>query len=97
MTRKEENELYIKSLSHFGVLRQWDKLSEEMSELNQAIMKYRYKPNQKNIQNLHEEIVDVEIVLSQLKTGISHKHMKVHKRNKLEYLKSIVTGKIIVP
>lgn len=96
MTKSEENELFIKSLLHFGVMRQWDKLSEEMSELNQAIMKYRYKPTQENIQNLYEEIVDVEIVLAQLKTGISKRQMKVHKRNKIEYLKSIIERKISV-
>lgn len=78
-------------------MRQWDKLSEEMSELNQAIMKYRYKPTMENIHNLHEEIVDVEIVLAQLKTGISSRVLKVHKRNKLERLNSIVQGKLIVP
>lgn len=55
----------ILAVSRFGDDHQLNKVIEELGELIQAISKYRNKEN--NRDNLIEEIVDVEIMLDQLK------------------------------
>lgn len=96
MTTQQEKEIYARSLSHFGVFRQWDKLIEEMAELTQAVLKERYNPTQENKQRVMEEIVDMQIVLNQLLPLLNKKYMKVYKRNKLLRLEQIINQKIDV-
>jgi len=76
--------LYKKVVSLFGFSNQREMMIEECSELIQAIQNYKQdlgelrviKPNlqqRKSIDNYVEELVDVEIVLSQLKCTIDEK------------------------
>lgn len=55
--------IYEKTLYKFGVNRQIDKLIEEMGELTRALLKYKYN----EINNVHEEFADVEVLLRQLR------------------------------
>lgn len=95
MNRIDEKALYANALNYFGALRQWDKLIEEMAELQQAILKVRYNPTQENKQNLHEEIVDVQVVMSQLLPHMNKNWMRVHKRNKLLKLSYTIGNKTV--
>jgi NTP pyrophosphatase (non-canonical NTP hydrolase) len=60
-----------KIANHYGFSNQLQMLVEEMSELTQAICKYRRYENAKEqvntFENLIEEVADVQIVLSQIK------------------------------
>lgn len=56
-------DIYEKTLHKFGVNRQIDKLIEEMGELTQALLKYKYN----EINNVPEEFADVEVLFRQLK------------------------------
>lgn len=62
---KNEN-IFKQAVDKFGVENQLLKLVEEMAELTQAIIKYRFDPSPQNFKNLIEEYVDVEIVKSQI-------------------------------
>ena len=67
------NPIYAKAVKHFGEENQLLKCVEEMAELQQAIIKFKLyetsTPNNKEIfLNLIEEIVDVEIMINQIKT-----------------------------
>lgn len=54
-------------IEKFGEARQLNKLQEECGELVTAISKFRENPTRGNYNNVIEESVDVDIVLSQLK------------------------------
>jgi len=71
----EDNELdtYNKAISTFGVLSQLDMLCEECAELIHCINKY--KRGRANSKNLINELVDVEITLSQAKLIIKDENL----------------------
>lgn len=83
-----------RAIAHWGADTQTDKAIEEMGELMQAIMKYRHKGHsQERLTSLLEEIADVEIMLTQLKT-IYDKHcvipaIKERKLNRLDEILSV--------
>lgn len=69
---EDNTELFQQAINHFGDSSQMLKTVEEMDKLTQAILKFHLAPiwGKQNIhihRNLLEEMVDVEIMLSQLK------------------------------
>jgi NTP pyrophosphatase (non-canonical NTP hydrolase) len=76
----EEN-IYKKAVRTFGINSRVDLCIEEMSELTQALCKY--KRGLKH--NIEEEMVDVEIMLEQLRLIFNphmlegYKYSKIHK------------------
>ena len=72
---KEQNEVIDLAVQHFGVERQLDKVIEEMSELSQALLKWKWRyengvkiKDQKQLRlKLLDEFVDVSVTLRQLK------------------------------
>jgi NTP pyrophosphatase (non-canonical NTP hydrolase) len=81
--------IYESAIKEFGVKPQVDMLIEEMSELTQALLKWRRGKDV--MDNVHEEIADVEIMLAQIKTGLSLKKIEQHKKYKLERLENLLT------
>lgn len=65
-----EQEVYKAAIDTFGVPKQVDMLIEEMSELTQALLKWR-RGRIAAMENVHEEVADVEIVLAQIKIGLN--------------------------
>jgi NTP pyrophosphatase (non-canonical NTP hydrolase) len=64
----KEKDIYIKAISKHGVHNQLDMVIEECAELIQEINKLkRNNFSEKNLYQITGEIVDVEIMLSQLK------------------------------
>ena len=57
----------IENAEHYGYSEQSLILNEELSELIQAISKYRRDNSKKNFDNIVEEIADVEVMLHQIK------------------------------
>lgn len=60
-----EMNIYNEALIEFGISAQVDMAIEEMSELIQALSKF--KRDKGHIDNIQEEIADVEIMLEQMK------------------------------
>lgn len=78
MYTKEQEQILIEVIDTFGQPHQFFKLIEEMSELSRAISKLSQQdevPTIYDLSNLKEniisEMIDVDIVLWQLKHGIS--------------------------
>lgn len=63
----KDEELYAKAITSYGKQGQTDVAMEEMGELIQALIKYRRKENQENLEHIREEIADVQIMIDQLK------------------------------
>lgn len=80
--------IYQDAIDTFGVPAQVDMLIEEMAELTQALLKWRR--GKQNMDNVHEEVVDVEIVLEQLKTGLNRETLTQYKQQKLERLEKLI-------
>lgn len=88
-----EAEIYQKAIDKFGLSKQEDMLIEEMAELTQAILKYRRNPNGKTLRNVHEEFVDVEIVMKQMGLLLDDSTLFEIKAEKLNRLKDLINGK----
>lgn len=73
------------AIDKFGWDKQVDMLIEEMAELTQALLKVR-RGKEGALDNLHEEIADVEIVLSQIKIKCNQPLLKAWKDRKLQRL-----------
>jgi NTP pyrophosphatase (non-canonical NTP hydrolase) len=80
-----KQEIYADAIKTFGVPSQVDMLIEEMAELTQALLKYR-RGRMGAIDNVYEEVVDVEIVLAQLKTIMPPSNLKYWEEIKLARL-----------
>lgn len=62
--------MYSEVIQHYGLENQTDMLMEECAELIQAANKMkRYPEDHEARRNLIEEIVDVEIMIAQMKIG----------------------------
>lgn len=87
----KEHELYKKALNKWGNNTQILMLFEEIAELQKAVCKLTRKDTG-SIQDVIEEIVDVEIMLGQLKIMIKVPEVDVIelKFKKLKYLKSLI-------
>ncbi len=84
-----ENEIYKDAIYYFGVSHQKIKAIEEMSELIKEIVKDL--DGKGNADHIVEEMVDVEIMMAQLK--IIYKNdaqMKEYKQQKLAYLNNLI-------
>lgn len=82
-----QDKLLYDVINFFGIANQIDIAIEEMSELIQALCKY--KRSFSNLDNLAEEIADVEICMRQINImfeGISPE-IASYKKQKLERLK----------
>lgn len=77
-----------RALSYYGREHQLRKLQEECAELIMAVNKYLEvsEPSQNRVYNLHEEVVDVEILLKQLKPAMDGKLMAKIRRFKTKRL-----------
>lgn len=62
----ERKQILQDAIEHYGPEHQVDRAIEEMAELTKALLKMR-RPNQASWVDVIEEIVDVQIVLDQLK------------------------------
>ena len=78
-------------LDVFGISNQFNKTLEELSELSTKI--YHYKDNKCNVIELMDEIVDVDIMISQLKIYFDEEVIEEYKKAKIERtLKRIESG-----
>lgn len=79
----------IENAEYYGYLEQSLILNEELSELIQAISKYRRNNSKKNFDNIVEEIADVEVMLHQIKhlLGINPKYVEQIKIEKVNRTK----------
>jgi NTP pyrophosphatase (non-canonical NTP hydrolase) len=64
---QSEQTVISMAIEHFGEQSQVNKSQEELAELIQALNKYRMYRSNKTLADLLEEIVDVEIMIKQLK------------------------------
>lgn len=62
------------ALDQWGFDPQMDMVIEEMSELTQAILKYRRNPSYQNAKRVAEETTDVKIVINQLDIAMERKY-----------------------
>lgn len=62
----EREQILQAAIDYYGIDRQVDQAIEEMAELTKALLKMR-RPNHGNLRNVLEEIVDVQIMLDQLR------------------------------
>lgn len=96
MTNEEEYILYYKALNKWGIEFQMDMLIEEMAELTKEIIKSRRMGLIRNQEQIVEELVDVEIMLNQLKLILSdylHSYPALYKNfreKKIERLKKML-------
>ena len=66
MNREVAFKILHKAIEEYGICKLEHMFYEEVGELFQALNKYARNPNSKTLQNIHEEIADVQIVLTQL-------------------------------
>ncbi|NFH81786.1 hypothetical protein FDA09_16915 [Clostridium botulinum] len=64
---EKQTEICNKAIRTFGEHTQMIKTMEELGELTRAISRVLLGQGEERIENLHEEIADVEIMLMQLK------------------------------
>ena len=71
--------------------------SEKLAELTQALSKYKRKNNNKNFDNIIEEIADVEVMLHQIKhfLGINPKYVEQIKIEKVNRTKENIAREMI--
>lgn len=86
MSKDEEIVICSKAIRHFGQYSQIDMAIEEMSELIQALSKF--KRDKEN--NVEEEIADVDIMLTQLKIMFNLKEIENQREFKLKRLERTV-------
>lgn len=83
----DEKIIYWKAIEKFGEQSQYDMLIEEMAELTQAILKNRRRNKPGTItENLHEEFVDVQIVMAQIELCLNPERLTFWKEEKLNRL-----------
>lgn len=69
-------------LDVFGIENQFNKTLEELSELSTKI--YHYRDNKCNVIELIDEIIDVDIMISQLKIYFDENTIEEYKKAKIE-------------
>ena len=96
MTEKE----LIESMAHKnGRLKITFKLREELAELSLALARLDYAvvANEGTISiidNIHEEFVDVEIMMSQMKPLLTQEVYEQKKEEKLEHIKQLLNADV---
>lgn len=90
---EEEKSIYISAIEKYGVDNQISQLHEEIGELMTAIN--RFKRGRVAIDAIEEEIVDVEIMLEQMKVIFNCKEddLKQLRKHKTTRLKERLHGK----
>ena len=86
----KEDHLYFKALSKWGIDTQINMLVEECSELIKAIMKLRRKRNSESLIEFLEELIDVEIMINQMKIFYDKGLLQTIKTQKLEKLQKLL-------
>ena len=86
MSKDEEIVICSKAIRRFGEYQQIEMAIEEMSELIQALSKYK-RGKQHNVE---EEIADVSIMLTQLKIMFDLKEIENQREFKLKRLEGTV-------
>jgi NTP pyrophosphatase (non-canonical NTP hydrolase) len=87
-----QSNIYEEAIKKFGVPAQVDMLIEEMAELTQALLKWR-RCKENALDNVCEELVDVEIVLAQIKTGLDINLIGEFRTAKLTRLRELLNKK----
>jgi NTP pyrophosphatase (non-canonical NTP hydrolase) len=82
----KEQEIYRAAIDKYGYASQYDMLIEEMAELTQAILKARRRSPHNHTENLHEEFVDVKIVMAQIELVLNPQRLEFWKQEKLARL-----------
>ena len=96
MTDKE----LIESMAHKnGRMKIICKLQEELCELSLALARLNYagisdKDSTNIIENIHEEFVDVEIIMIQLKTLLKQEMYELKREEKLERIKQLLDADV---
>jgi len=91
--REQECAILLDAIKTFGSEYQIDRAIEELAELTQALLKYRRAGEADlgdALKNVHEEIVDVQIVLEQLKMLFAYD--KQIEQTKLARLKETIAN-----
>lgn len=79
-----KDEIYDTLIKIYGVSAQEDQCIEEMAELTKALIKHRKKPCYEKKLLILDELVDVEILLEQMKRiHVSEQEFQEHKSKKL--------------
>lgn len=88
---KTEQEIYQAAIDKWGYEHQEFKLIEEFTEALDAVIKYRKNRSTANLEHLHEEIADVEIMIAQFRL-IARNNTEVNwwKEQKLARLKRLI-------
>lgn len=82
-------EIYKQAITVYGETKQMDMMIEEMSELTQAICKYKRKGDVA-VPNLMEEIADVWVMLNQMLYMFNRQEVLKIKNEKLNKLKNML-------
>ena len=85
-----EDRLYSEALSKWGIDAQKNMLVEECSELIKAVMKLRRKRNGESLIEFLEELIDVEIMINQMKIFYDKDLLQTIKTQKLEKLQKLL-------
>jgi hypothetical protein len=84
----QNNDIYERAIKHFGIVSQFDKAEEELTELLLAIKQFR---NGKcEARDVATEIADVEIMYAQLRILIGEDIVEREKVFKLKRLESMI-------
>lgn len=89
-----EQTIYEKALELWGADSQVKMMYEEMAELQKALCKYERKQTSENLGNIHEEIADVEIMLSQMRVLFGDSGPDLIKVEKLKRLEKLIQKSI---
>ncbi len=83
-----KEELYKKAIEEWGIISQQGMLVEEMGESLTALNKYKRNVNSCELEDFISELIDVEIMIEQMKTAyeITNKEWKTRKKIKLNQL-----------
>lgn len=69
-----EHLIYKKAVEKWGVEAQLDQTIEEAAELIQAVNKFKRRRGDEPVDNLIEEIIDVEIMIGQVKVILEQQY-----------------------
>lgn len=88
-----QSNIYEEAIAKFGVPAQVDMLIEEMAELTHSLLKWRRGKLDPKLTNVCEELVDVEIMLAQIKTGLDINLIGEFRTAKLTRLRELLNKK----
>lgn len=86
--KHEEEALWQDMIAHYGGENQLDAFVEELGEAIQARNKVRRKNNAKTVNHLAEELVDVELLLKQVKLLVPEEDLAAWKTEKMIRIKT---------